>query len=125
MPRLSLRATSPARSDSSGPAGDDYTGAMSRDASLPPALVTVVPGPRSIELARRLAEVESRNVTCVEPTPPIFWERASGVNVWDVPARRAARPSGVSRAPHTEPREGDTMRSASADALHGEIPGSE
>lgn len=51
--------------------------------NLPPLLRTPVPGPRSQALARRLAAVESRNVTCLNPAP-IFWERASGSNVWDV-----------------------------------------
>jgi 4-aminobutyrate aminotransferase-like enzyme len=56
--------------------------------SLPPELLTRIPGPRSIELAERLAEVESRNVTCLEPVAPIFWERAYGANVWDVDGNR-------------------------------------
>lgn len=43
-----------------------------------------VPGPRSRALAARLARVESRNVTCLLPEPPIFWERALAANVWDV-----------------------------------------
>jgi 4-aminobutyrate aminotransferase-like enzyme len=54
----------------------------------PPELLTAVPGPRSKELASRLAKVESRNVTCLAPTAPIFWERASGANVWDVDGNR-------------------------------------
>ena len=53
-----------------------------------PHVVTRVPGPRSRELASRLGRVESRNVTCLAPTPPIFWERASGANVWDVDGNR-------------------------------------
>ncbi len=53
-----------------------------------PEIRTAVPGPRSLSLAERLARVESRNVTCVEPTPPIFWERARGANVWDVDGNR-------------------------------------
>ena len=49
--------------------------------TLPPALLTAVPGPRSRALAERLAAVESRNVTALAPVPPIFWERAAGANV--------------------------------------------
>src|SRR5690606_27980033 len=56
--------------------------------TLPPALVTAVPGPRSRALAARLARVESRNVTCLEPEPPIFWARAAGANVWDADGNR-------------------------------------
>jgi 4-aminobutyrate aminotransferase-like enzyme len=58
-------------------------GVVSAPSNLPPSLRTPVPGPRSEELARRLGAVESRNVTCLSPTP-IVWERASGSNVWDV-----------------------------------------
>jgi 4-aminobutyrate aminotransferase/(S)-3-amino-2-methylpropionate transaminase len=56
--------------------------------SLPPLLVSDVPGPGSRQLAARLRRVESRNVTCLEPTPPIFWARAHGANVWDVDDNR-------------------------------------
>jgi 4-aminobutyrate aminotransferase/(S)-3-amino-2-methylpropionate transaminase len=50
--------------------------------------VTPIPGPRSRALADRLAGVESRNVTCLSPHPPIFWDRAAGSNVWDVDGNR-------------------------------------
>src|SRR5262249_37656560 len=74
---------------------------------LPPLLRTAVPGPRSRALAARLAEVESRNVTCVEPTPPVFWERASGCNVWDVDGNRYVDLTagfGVANVGHAHPR---------------------
>jgi 4-aminobutyrate aminotransferase/(S)-3-amino-2-methylpropionate transaminase len=48
-----------------------------------PELVTDTPGPRSRALAARLAAVESRNITCLDP-PPIFWTEARGANVRDV-----------------------------------------
>ena len=54
----------------------------------PPELRTEIPGPRSRELAERLAGVESRNVTCLTPEAPIFWERALGSNIWDVDGNR-------------------------------------
>ena len=64
----------------------------STDATCPPAqlpeLATAVPGPASRTLARRLAEVESPNVTHLGDPPPIFWQRASGSNVWDVDGNR-------------------------------------
>ncbi len=41
------------------------------------------PGPRSRELARRLARVESRNITYMAPDFPVFWEEARGANVLD------------------------------------------
>lgn len=49
-----------------------------------PELRTPVPGPRSRELATRLRQVESPNVTAVDATGPIFWAEAAGANVRDV-----------------------------------------
>jgi 4-aminobutyrate aminotransferase-like enzyme len=51
-------------------------------------LKTLIPGPRSRQLAVELREHESRNVTYVSPNFPVFWERAHGVNVWDVDGNR-------------------------------------
>ncbi|MGC4016700.1 MAG: aspartate aminotransferase family protein [Luteolibacter sp.] len=53
-----------------------------------PALLTSVPGPRSLELAARLHEVECHNTTFRSPEWPVFWERAEGVNVWDADGNR-------------------------------------
>lgn len=53
-----------------------------------PSLTTDVPGPRSREWSARLRRVESRNVTMVGEHWPVFWERAEGVNVWDVDGNR-------------------------------------
>jgi len=53
-----------------------------------PELLTSIPGPRSRELAVELRAHESRNVTYVSPGFPVFWERAHGVNVWDVDGNR-------------------------------------
>jgi len=53
-----------------------------------PELLTPIPGPRSRELAVQLRAHESRNVTYVSPGFPVFWERAHGVNVWDVDGNR-------------------------------------
>ncbi|MGD9897234.1 MAG: aspartate aminotransferase family protein, partial [Candidatus Methylacidiphilaceae bacterium] len=49
-----------------------------------PAQKTQIPGPRSVELRIQLRRWESRNVTFLSPDFPVFWERAEGVNVWDV-----------------------------------------
>lgn len=54
---------------------------------LRPALKSEIPGPRSRELAERLARVECPEVTCLTD-PPIFWERGSGANVFDVDGNR-------------------------------------
>ncbi len=53
-----------------------------------PQLITPVPGPRSRELAARLRASESRNVTYLDAEFPVFWERASGTNVWDADGNR-------------------------------------
>ncbi|UCE84964.1 MAG: aspartate aminotransferase family protein [Deltaproteobacteria bacterium] len=80
---------------------------MQSPPTLPPAIQTDVPGPKSVALAARLARVESRNVTCTEPLPPIFWERASNANVWDVDGNRyvdLGAGFGVANAGHAHPR---------------------
>ncbi|MCH2169377.1 aspartate aminotransferase family protein [Myxococcota bacterium] len=74
--------------------------------SLPPDLVSSVPGPRSRNLAQRLQQVECRNTTCTEPTPPIFWERAAAANVWDVDGNRFVDLTagfGVTNTGHSHP----------------------
>jgi 4-aminobutyrate aminotransferase/(S)-3-amino-2-methylpropionate transaminase len=94
---------------------------VSSPRSLPPERVTAVPGPRSIELARRLGRVESRNVTCVEPAPPIFWARASGSNVWDVDGNRYVDLTagfGVANVGHGHPRVAAAVAEQSASLLH-------
>lgn len=48
-----------------------------------PSVTVPPPGPRSRELARRLATVESRNVTYLGEDFPVFWEEARGANVRD------------------------------------------
>jgi len=53
-----------------------------------PEIVTEIPGPESRRLARELRRHESRNVTNVSGQWPVFWERAEGVNVWDVDGNR-------------------------------------
>jgi 4-aminobutyrate aminotransferase/(S)-3-amino-2-methylpropionate transaminase len=88
----------------------------------PPALATDVPGPRSRELAKRLAAVESRNVTCLEPVPPIFWERARGANVWDVDGNRyvdLTSAFGVASTGHARPDVVAAVADQSARLLHG------
>ena len=52
-----------------------------------PDIRTEVPGPRSRALAARLARVECPEVTALGE-PPVFWERASGANVWDPDGNR-------------------------------------
>jgi 4-aminobutyrate aminotransferase-like enzyme len=90
--------------------------------SLPPALLTRVPGPRSIDLAERLAAVESRNVTCLEPVAPIFWQRAHGANVWDVDGNRyvdLTAAFGVANTGHGHPSVLAAVAAQAENLLHG------
>ncbi len=48
-----------------------------------PSLRVPPPGPASRELAVRLRAVESRNVTYLDESFPVFWEEALGANVRD------------------------------------------
>jgi 4-aminobutyrate aminotransferase/(S)-3-amino-2-methylpropionate transaminase len=89
--------------------------------TLPPLVAGEIPGPRSRELARRLARVESRGVTCVEPTPPIFWTRAAGANVWDADGNRYVDLTGgfaVANAGHAHPRVVEAVRAQAGRLLH-------
>jgi len=84
-------------------------------------LRTEIPGPRSRALALRLAAVESRNVTCQSPEPPIFWERAAGANVWDVDGNRfvdLGGAFGVANAGHAHPRIRTAVAEQSARLMH-------
>jgi len=87
-----------------------------------PALVTEIPGPRSRELAKRLARVESRNVTCLAPDAPIFWERARGATVHDVDGNRFVDLGGgfgVANVGHAHPRVVAAVREQAGRLLHG------
>ena len=95
---------------------------MAPSADQLPALVTHVPGPRSRALAARLAAVESRNVTCLAPEAPIFWERAQGANVWDVDGNRFVDLSGafgVANVGHGHPRVVAAVTRQAETLLHG------
>jgi len=94
---------------------------VSTPRTLPPRLVAPVPGPRSRALARRLARVESPDTTCLEPEPPIFWERAAGANVWDVDGNRfvdLAAGFGVANAGHAHPRVVEAVQEQAERLLH-------
>jgi 4-aminobutyrate aminotransferase-like enzyme len=94
---------------------------VSAEDTLSPELLTEVPGPRSRSLAARLARVESPDVTCLAPEPPIFWERAAGANVWDVDGNRFVDLGGgfgVANAGHAHPRIVAAVREQAATLLH-------
>jgi 4-aminobutyrate aminotransferase/(S)-3-amino-2-methylpropionate transaminase len=96
--------------------------AVSTHQSQLPELVTAVPGPRSRALAERLGQVEGRNVTCLAPTPPIFWERARASNVWDVDGNRYIDLSaafGVANTGHAHPNVVAAVADQAERLLHG------
>ena len=87
-----------------------------------PELTTEIPGPRSRELAKRLSNVESRNVTCLVPDAPIFWERAAGATVHDVDGNRfidLGGGFGVANVGHAHPRVVEAIRGQAERLLHG------
>lgn len=89
--------------------------------TLPPEIRTEIPGPRSRELAQRLSRVESRNVTCLVPDPPIFWQRASGANVWDVDGNRFVDLGGgfgVANAGHAHPKIVRAVQEQAGELMH-------
>jgi 4-aminobutyrate aminotransferase/(S)-3-amino-2-methylpropionate transaminase len=117
---VSGRSERDSRDPHLAPAGR-YIAGVSPPRSLPPALISAVPGPRSRALAARLARVESRNVTCLAPAPPIFWERAAGANVWDADGNRfvdLGAGFGVASAGHGHPRIVAAIAGQAASLLH-------
>ena len=95
---------------------------MALQKDLSPKIVTPIPGPRSRALASRLGRVESQNVTCLAPTPPIFWEQASGANVWDVDGNRfvdLGAAFGVATTGHGHPRVVAALVEQANSLVHG------
>jgi acetylornithine/succinyldiaminopimelate/putrescine aminotransferase len=89
--------------------------------TLAPKLLGPIPGPESRALAVRLARVESRNVTALEPAP-IFWERASFANLWDVDGNRfvdLTAAFGVANVGHAHPEVVAAISSQAEVLLHG------
>jgi 4-aminobutyrate aminotransferase / (S)-3-amino-2-methylpropionate transaminase / 5-aminovalerate transaminase len=86
-----------------------------------PAVVADVPGPRSRELARRLARVESPNVTRLD-SPPIFWTEARGAAVRDADGNTFVDLTagfGVAHAGHANPDVAAAIARQAARLAHG------
>ncbi len=49
-----------------------------------PQIKTAIPGPKSLEYAQKLALVESPGITYLSDKFPVFWQKANGLNIWDV-----------------------------------------
>lgn len=101
---------------------DSIRGTTAADAPTSlPSLRTEVPGPESRALAARLAKVESQNVTALDPIP-IFWESASGANLWDVDGNRfvdLTAAFGVANVGHAHPEVVKAVTRQAESLLHG------
>ena len=87
-----------------------------------PDVQTEIPGPNSRSLAIRLAAHESRNVTFVNEDFPIFWQKASGTNVWDVDGNRYldfTSAFGVAGLGHSAPEVVSALTKQADDLIHG------
>ena len=86
-----------------------------------PEMRSPLPGPRTRELALRLARVESRNVTYLE-SPPIFWTEARGANVRDADGNvflDLTGAFGVAVAGHANPVIGAALADQASRLVHG------
>lgn len=86
-----------------------------------PALQTPIPGPRSLAAAAQLRRYESRNVTYMDAEFPVFWDRAEGVNVWDVDGNCFldwTSAFGVAGLGHTNPAVRDALIAQAGSLLH-------
>ncbi|HSJ08685.1 MAG TPA: aspartate aminotransferase family protein [Longimicrobiales bacterium] len=83
--------------------------------------MSTVPGPRSTALLRRLAAVESPNITTVDP-PPIFWTDARGAAVRDADGNTYVDLTagfGVAHAGHAHPDVARAIAEQAARLAHG------
>jgi len=88
---------------------------------LLPSRKTQIPGPRSRVLARQLRRYESPNITYVSSRWPVFWQRASGANVWDVDGNRyvdLTAAFGVAGVGHNNARVVAALKAQAARLLH-------
>ena len=89
---------------------------------MKPELKTPIPGPRSRALARELRCYESRNVTYLDDTWPVFWETAKGCNIWDADGNRFldfTSAFGVAGLGHRHQEIVEAMTNQAGRLLHG------
>ena len=80
------------------------------------------PGPKSLEMAQRLRKVESRNITHLTSTFPVFWEAARGSNVRDVDGNiylDLTGAFGVSLGGHAHPEIVESIQAQAQELIHG------
>ncbi len=86
------------------------------------AIVTRIPGPRSLELAATLARTETRGVTFLADDFPVFWERGSGALVSDVDGNRyidCTAAFGVATTGHANPAVAEAIAEQAHRLPHG------
>jgi 4-aminobutyrate aminotransferase/(S)-3-amino-2-methylpropionate transaminase len=113
------RAMTESPSQTSIASNEPFAGELPETQS--PSVCSPIPGPESRALAVRLAQVESRNVTALDPVP-IFWERASSANLWDVDGNRfvdLTAAFGVANVGHAHPDVVHAVAHQAASLLHG------
>ena len=94
----------------------------SDDGQLPPEIVDEPPAGASREAARRLARVESRNVTFLSDDFPVTWSRARGSNVVDADGNRYVDLTagfGVASVGHRHPRVVEATEEQAGRMVHG------
>ena len=87
-----------------------------------PATAGAIPGPASHALARRLHAVESRNITQLTPTFPVFWTEARGAAVRDADGNTYTDLTagfGVAHAGHSHPSVAAAIADQAARLAHG------
>lgn len=91
------------------------------DATLP-LRVTEIPGPRSRDLAARLAAVECPGITWLAEDFPVFWASARGATVTDVDGNRFVDVTGafaVANVGHSHPKVVEAVKGQADRLLHG------
>jgi 4-aminobutyrate aminotransferase/(S)-3-amino-2-methylpropionate transaminase len=86
------------------------------------SIVTAIPGPRSLALARELAAYEAPGVTYLGNDYPVFWASASGATVTDVDGNRyidLTSAFGVAATGHTNPRVASAVAEQAQRLIHG------
>ena len=89
---------------------------------LPRIVTDQVPGPRSLALASRLADVESPDTTYLSADFPVFWESGSGCIVTDVDGNTfldAAASFGALSVGHSHPAVVDAVENQARTLIHG------
>lgn len=87
-----------------------------------PDIQTAIPGPKSLALAARLSQHECRNVTAMNSEFPVFWQHASGTNVWDADGNRFidfTSAFGVTGLGHSPPTILSALKNQADQLIHG------